>query len=203
MTTVKKPSQHRLGFLSLPAEIRVNILHSLLTQSDPIGTTHKVLANRVVFEYCASLFPEILTTCKTLQMEGLPILWGQNAFLIESPGDVKLLKQTLPNQSSDKYLIKHLVVGNIGAFNITRVKELKSLRMLESITIRSCRWSTYASPRRQSLSISALQADLEDKFRTVDSKGLLAFLHDRPQVKFVLQKVIEQSTEVRVEPFSV
>lgn len=130
MATEAAPAQQPLGFLSLPPEIRVNILRHLLIHprviqavhhrsdapsSDPAGripmrtptnlehTRPGLRLNSLNPKhrfYCSDLPVQILNTCSTVWHEGLSVLWGENSFRIEKIHDIKILKKTLPSLPS-------------------------------------------------------------------------------------------------------
>lgn len=199
MTVNDKAGHHPLGFLSLPAEIRVNILQRLLTRSVPIHSHSRIIAKQRKFTYRAALSSQILNTCSTLRNEGLPILLGQNVFLISRAGDVNLLKQSLPNQATDKHLIRHLAIARFRLLNITRIRELQSLRMIETVSMTIPPWEGYRLSPGQKLSLTALQADLERDLQQSYTKNLRIFLLDRPQVQCILMKYVGVNIESQEE----
>lgn len=189
VTTNNNLNRRRLCLLSLPSEVRVNILHRLLTRSEPIGKAFKPCGYLLTLSYRACLSSQILSTCKIIQHEGLPILWQHNKFLINHRKDIRLLKGHLPNQAADKDLIRHLVVNGAELLDIIMVRELQTLRMLETLTLQPFGWTTgYWEPAQ--LSVSRLQSNTRANLKRLCERGLQTLVTQRPQVMCIATEMV-------------
>lgn len=83
-----------LGFLDLPPELRLKIYRSCF-----FGGT----VGRRAHEYHQNLSSQLLRTCKTCAIESLPILYGENKFIVPRGP-----KRALEAIGSNVSLVKHL-----------------------------------------------------------------------------------------------
>ena len=76
------------GFLEIPTEILDTIFQELLEYSKPIHEAHKLLGTERVLEsrnpQIKGLEPAILRTCRSIYLQALPILYGNNTFKFDS-----------------------------------------------------------------------------------------------------------------------
>lgn len=198
----------QLGLLSLPSEVRVNVLRHLLvkcwnidskftsTQADRssdvlaaggIGTRRSDPLKRSPRIYTASLYPEILSTCTTLRHEGIPLLWCENRFIIQKAGDINLIKALLPKRAEDKYLIRHLCFLECPYFDTVRVKELMSFRMLQTIEL----IQRPIVRRYFSLTPALVASGFGIKLCDMNCEAFKNLLSRRPEVKCHLTQRIE------------
>lgn len=72
--------QPRFKFLSLPAEIRIEIYRLVLRQSTPVRPGRS--SSSYWPDFPLKLSAQLLRTCRQIHAEGLPILYGENTFSI-------------------------------------------------------------------------------------------------------------------------
>jgi hypothetical protein len=93
----------------LPAEVRVRIYRFLLVLDKPFGNN---LINEFGVwdrqekghEYGANASAQILSTCKTVLNEGLPLLFTENSFLIHQARHLAVLKRLFPSRRDKVFM---------------------------------------------------------------------------------------------------
>ena len=84
---IPTPAHGNLG--KLPVEIRLLIFKILLVSPVVICDAHKLVGNKEVMEIncprVKGLEPAILRTCRAINNEALPVLYGYNRFYFDSP----------------------------------------------------------------------------------------------------------------------
>jgi hypothetical protein len=138
------PTQ-KLGFLSLPPELRIKIyryafvdLRGITFSSVPVMSFRE---NLVEWEgWCYLLSAQLLRTCKTCLIEGRRILYEENEFVATCPGMLSIFIHRRIGNSWYLTLIKHVIIttGNywtLGNSNKWSLQDLINLDNLETIKI--------------------------------------------------------------------
>lgn len=130
---------------------------------------------------------QILSTCSTLRNEGLPILWCENCFYLDKPRDLETLKRNLPRGSQDTCLVRHLDFVYMYHFNKSRIKEMRSLRMLKTVEF----WGLEGSTVGMRPSTAELQPTFDGIYQVERKKAALrALISQRSGVKCLIKHEI-------------
>lgn len=109
------------SLLCVPREIRLMILRWLLRSSSPLKSRYDI--NVHPREYLHDLYPQILSTCRTLHAEGSAVLYTENAFE---------MTLNLPTQSYDPYV---QIASRCNGQEISTMQELPVMRQIKHLRL--------------------------------------------------------------------
>ena len=148
-----------LGFMDLPAEVRLRVYGYLFTSPEPVGT----VGRRSQQFYTANLSAQLLCCNKIILTEALPLLFTQNDLVVSHHGDLPKLKRLAPTRT-DKAFIHQLCFYGFRLLTKARVREILPLRNLQKITIQSVWYSRFDSI--EAITTSKMLQEIADGFAT-------------------------------------
>ena len=115
-----------LGFLDLPAELRIDIYRYVFSTSVRTAFPHPAYPPPV----SASASARLLACCKSVNSEARPIFFEVTDFALRRPGDLFQLR-AVAGQLATR--ITRLTFGACYLINKTRIKELRAFKSLRAV----------------------------------------------------------------------
>ena len=181
--TMSTQSTRQLGFLDIPAEIRIDVYHRVFTNLEPIPcySLYGAGGPRTFFVNSSA---QLLWCCKTIYMEARTMLFDLNKFELSKPGDLALLQNLAGPYVSRITWLSFKLPAQIDTATVNRLQSFESLNYVSLIG-----WSEYRCSRISKRGVERFAVRDIDWFHS----GLSELLEDRPEVE--CQLVALASTE--------